>query len=653
MYGLRLWAAVILALTVAFWLELDNAHWAGTSAAIVCQPVLGASLRKGWFRMIGTMVGAVAIVVLTACFLQDRMGFLIGLAVWGGVCTFVATILRNFASYAAALAGYTAAIVAGDELGAVGGANGDAFMLAITRASEICIGIVCAGVVLAGTDFGRARQQLAATLSGLATEITNRLITSFHLPPSEQQATRPARRDLIRRVGGLDSIVDQAIGESSELRFNPRPLQAAMEGLFAALSGWRVIANHLALLPNGQSAQEAETIRRILPAGLRSVQPAEDAARWARDPASIIQACRSAIRALVALPSDTPSLRLLADRTAGALSGLALALGGLVLLHDPREARSRHPVARVRVPDLLPAVLNGLRATATIGAATLFWIVTAWPGGAAAITFAAITVVLLSPRADQAYPAAIAFMLGTALGTILAAITGFALLPALPSYAGFCLALGLVLVPVGAMAAQSWKPVIFTAATANFVPILAPANHESYDIQQFYNTATAIVLGICMTVVAICLFPPLSLEARSRRLLALTLRDLRRMVIGAAPQNVTDWEGRVYGRLAAMPEGSDPIEFSWLAAALSVGAELIRLRRLAGQLGSGADLDMALQSLVRADSAAAIAALSRLDAVLASLPAEQPGATIRLRARAAICSVSEALALHSAYFDWP
>jgi hypothetical protein len=26
---------------------------------IACQPQLGASLRKGWFRMIGTVVGAV------------------------------------------------------------------------------------------------------------------------------------------------------------------------------------------------------------------------------------------------------------------------------------------------------------------------------------------------------------------------------------------------------------------------------------------------------------------------------------------------------------------------------------------------------------------------------------------------------------------
>src|SRR5438445_5032040 len=171
LFGLRLWASVSLALYIAFWLELDNAFWAGTSAAIVCQPHLGASLRKGWFRMIGTIVGAMAIVVLTACFPQDRAPFLVGLALWGAGCALVATLLHNFASYSAALAGYTAAIIASDQLGATGGPNGQAFVLAVTRASEICIGIVCAGIVLAGTDFGAARRRLAVSFAALSEEI--------------------------------------------------------------------------------------------------------------------------------------------------------------------------------------------------------------------------------------------------------------------------------------------------------------------------------------------------------------------------------------------------------------------------------------------------------------------------------------------------
>src|SRR4051812_15258646 len=171
LFGVRLWASVCLALFVAFWLQLGEPFWAGTSAAVVCQPQLGASLRKGWFRMIGTVVGAVAIVVLTACFPQDRIAFFVLLALWGGLCAFVATVLRNFASYAASLAGYTAAIVGADTLGSAGGASSDVFMLAIFRASEICVGIVCAGIVLAGTDPGGAQRRLATSLANLAADI--------------------------------------------------------------------------------------------------------------------------------------------------------------------------------------------------------------------------------------------------------------------------------------------------------------------------------------------------------------------------------------------------------------------------------------------------------------------------------------------------
>jgi uncharacterized membrane protein YccC len=115
LFALRLWASVCLALSIAFWLELDNAYWAGTSAALVCQPHLGA------FRMIGTLEDAVAIVELTTLFPQNRFGFLAGLALWGAACALVASLLHNFAAYAAALAGYTAAIIATDQLGVTAG----------------------------------------------------------------------------------------------------------------------------------------------------------------------------------------------------------------------------------------------------------------------------------------------------------------------------------------------------------------------------------------------------------------------------------------------------------------------------------------------------------------------------------------------------
>src|SRR5262245_66227947 len=82
LFGLRMWASVCLALYLAFWLQLENADWAGTTAFIVCQPQLGASLRKGWYRMIGTVVGGVMVVVLTGLFSSDRVVFLVGVEYW-------------------------------------------------------------------------------------------------------------------------------------------------------------------------------------------------------------------------------------------------------------------------------------------------------------------------------------------------------------------------------------------------------------------------------------------------------------------------------------------------------------------------------------------------------------------------------------------
>jgi uncharacterized membrane protein YccC len=649
LFGLRLWAAVCLALYVAFWLQLDNAYWAGTSAAVVCQPSLGASLRKAWFRMIGTVIGAVVTVVLTARFPQDRTVFLLGLALWSAACGLVATLLRNFAGYAAALAGFTAAIIASDELGAVGGANSDVFMFAVARASEICIGIICAGVVLAGTDFGGARHRLAGQLATISAEIVEKLTGTFLLVGPEQSKTRAVRRDLIRRVTALDPVIDEALGESSDLRPHSPALGAAAGGLFAALSGWRTAAVHLELLRSDNGSTEAGIILENIPPQLRSVPAQEQAADWTIDPSSGRKACAAAVWTLTGLAADTPSLRLLADSVAEALIGVRRALDGLLLLVDPGRNISGRRCAWFGVPDLLPALVNGLRAFVTIGAVELFWVMTAWPNGTQAIVFAAIAVIVFSLRADQAYTTTMSFMMGTGLAVALAAIVKFAVLPGLTTFAGFSLAMGLVLVPAGTLMIQ-WQTPMFSAMVVSFVPLLAPANQMSYDTLQFYNGALAIVTGVGAAALAFRLLPPLSPALRTRRLLALTLRDLRRLTTGPIPRTANEWEARIYGRLSAMPEQAEPSQRAQLLAALSVGTEIIRLRRLARRFELHAELDAALDALARGDSSVATVRFAQYDNRLAGLLSTRLGARVRLRMRASILAMSEALARHPAYF---
>src|SRR3954467_5493207 len=182
----------------------------------------------------------------------------------------------------------------------------------------------------------------------------------------------------------------------------------------------------------------------------------------------------------------------------------------------------------------------------------------------------------------------------TAGAVLCAAMIKFAVLPALQTFPAFCVAIGLVLVPAGFAMAQNWQPAalaVFTATGANFMPLLAPTNQMSYDTAQFYNTALAVFAGCGVAALAYRLLPPLPPPLRARRLLALTLRDLRRFAIAPLLPTSEDWESRMYGRLGALPDQAKPVQRAQLLAALSVGTEINQLRHMAPHLGAAAELD--------------------------------------------------------------
>jgi len=640
-FGLRLWASVCLALYVTFWLQLDNGFWAGTSAAVVCQPHLGASLRKGWHRMIGTIVGAVAIVVLTACFPQQRAPFLVGLALWGAAAALVATLSRNFASYAAALAGYTAAIIASDQLGATGGPNGDAFMLAVTRVSEIGIGIACAGIVLSATDFGGASRVLARRFAAVSAAIATRFTAALACAQPETPEARKARRELVGDVGALDPIIDEAIGESSEIREHLPVLQDGMDGLFAALAGWRAVAERLDRM---REPTARDAIFRAIPSDLRSALAADGTARWMAAPDRMRDLFRAALRSLAALPAGTPSLRLLRDETTRVFTGLTAALDGLgALVGDPARTRSSRRAARLVVPDWLPALVNAARAFATIAAVELFWIGTAWPHGAIAVTWAAIGVTLYAPHADTAYADATAFMVGNTAAAAFAAVAAFAVLPAISTFEGISIVLGMYLIPAAALAARSRHPVMLTAMAANFVPLLTPANQMTYDPAQFANNAAAILGGRGVAALAFRLLPPLSPTFRATRLVARTFRDLRTFAARPVPDTPRDWERRVYERLSVLPAEASHVQRGALIAALSTGVAIVHLRDACAALGATSDVDRALTAFACGDLTRATASFEQLNRRLAMQPSGVAG-------RASVHAITDALAQYAPFF---
>src|SRR5262249_1921192 len=192
-------------------------------------------------------------------------------------------------------------------------------------------------------------------------------------------------------------------------------------------------------------------------------------------------------------------------------------------------------------------------------------------------------------------------------------IIAFAALPTVETFAGFCIMIGLYLIPVGAGVAQPWQTATFIGMTYNFIPLLAPANQMTYDTVQFYNSALAIGVGSIAGAMSFRLFPPLSPAFRTRRLLALTLRDLRRLATHPSRWAREDWEERMHPRIAALRDAGEPLQRAQIMTALSVGIEIINLRRIAPQFGLGADLDAALAALAQGHSAVATARFSALD----------------------------------------
>jgi hypothetical protein len=174
--------------------------------------------------------------------------------------------------------------------------------------------------------------------------------------------TQTERRELIRRVIELDPVIDQVLGESSQMRYHSPTLQAAVHGLFRALDGWRGVATHLNRLPHDKDRVAAQNILRSIPPELRSARDQDTPARWMADPMALCRACAEAARTLVALPAGTPLLRLLADKSAKVTGGMLRALEGLALLVDapdrPRPARRGFQLA---ASDWLPPLVTRVR----------------------------------------------------------------------------------------------------------------------------------------------------------------------------------------------------------------------------------------------------------------------------------------------------
>src|ERR1700676_4319687 len=147
-YAFRVSLAGLVALYVAFWLQLGGASSAAVTVAILGQPTRGAALAKAVNRIAATFIGATMSVVIAGLFPGERVGMLAAFVLWMAVCVFVASYFRGFRAYAAVLSGYTVGIITIVNIDT----PQKVFTTMTDRVAAITIGILC--VTLINDFFG-------------------------------------------------------------------------------------------------------------------------------------------------------------------------------------------------------------------------------------------------------------------------------------------------------------------------------------------------------------------------------------------------------------------------------------------------------------------------------------------------------------------
>ncbi|MCZ4052816.1 FUSC family protein [Oxalobacter sp. OxGP1] len=147
-FSLKSFVGAMMALYLAFRIGLPRPFWAPLTAYVVSQPLAGAVRSKALYRVIGTIIGALAIVTLIPTFVNYTGMFALVMGGWFGFCLFMSLMDRTPRSYAFLLGGYTVGFVAMPALADMSTFNiSGIFDVALARSEEIILGVLCSTLV--------------------------------------------------------------------------------------------------------------------------------------------------------------------------------------------------------------------------------------------------------------------------------------------------------------------------------------------------------------------------------------------------------------------------------------------------------------------------------------------------------------------------
>src|ERR1700738_2515635 len=207
LFALRIWAAMMVALYAAFWLQLESASSAAVTVAILALQTRGQAYQKAVYRVLATIIGVVASFVIAGLFPQSRSLFVIGFAAWLGLCVYVGGLLDGNRAYSGILSGYTVALVAVTQIDS----PQNVFLAGVNRGAAIVVGIAALALV----SDGFAAPNVHTGLSGKLMAAHER-VRAFALAILRGERADPIQSaNLLREITTLHPDITALVAESS------------------------------------------------------------------------------------------------------------------------------------------------------------------------------------------------------------------------------------------------------------------------------------------------------------------------------------------------------------------------------------------------------------------------------------------------------
>lgn len=521
-YGVRTFAASMIALYIALLMQMPRPYWAMATVYIVSSPFLGPTSSKALYRAVGTFIGAAAAVLFVPMFVQSPYVLVVVIALWTGTLLFLSLHLRTANNYALMLAGYTLPLIA---LPVVNNPLG-VWDVAEARTEEIFLGIAVAAVVGAMFWPRRLAPVFNDSVSKWFTDASTYSLRflSRNVQPEEVSALRAS---MVATFNSLELMIGQLPHEGSRPQTvrNTKELRGRMIHLLPVVDA---LDDALYALER-RTPELVDKFAPLLTATTEWLGHKDaDLDRW--------QVLKDQLEAL------QPAPEALDDRKQLLFSNAIYRLGEWIdLWQDCRSLQYaiqcesqdswRAVYRHWRLGRLSPFLDRGLMlysAASTVTAiivASVLWILLGWTDGGSAVILAAVACSFFASMDDPA-PQIYRFFFWTAMSVVFASLYLFLVLPNLHDFPILVLAFAVPFICVGTLTVkpQFYLGMLLTLVnTSSFISIQGAYDA---DFLSFANSNLAGPMGLLFAFIWTLIARPFGAELAAKRLTRFSWRDI-------------------------------------------------------------------------------------------------------------------------------